>query len=127
MPDPSQIGWDWDLVYNKILWSPRCRRVMGLEEFDGTIAAFEALVHPDDLAMVRERRQRAIDECSLYYAEYRILPPGHPTRWISSFGSVERDADDKPRRIIGTVVDTTAYRMTEARIRESEENYRALV
>src|SRR5207249_9261425 len=59
--------------------------------------------------------------------EFRIINPKQGIRWLSDFGMVEYDEDGTARRMIGTIQDITERKTAESQIRESEENFRALI
>ena len=51
----AEIGvWAWDMADDKIIWSRNLEKIhrMPAGSFDGTIAAFQADIHPDDRAVV---------------------------------------------------------------------------
>jgi hypothetical protein len=88
-------------------------------------------VHPDDLPRVRQALADALASTNpTYEAEYRVAKPDGSWRWLSTRGRIDRDADGKPVRVIGVVLDITARKHSELAIieaqRDTEERLRHL-
>jgi serine phosphatase RsbU (regulator of sigma subunit)/PAS domain-containing protein len=138
---------DWDLATGRLAWDDRLLEIFGYEPetFPGTIEAFNARVHPDDLPHVTRALDEAIATCGEYEAEYRIVLPGGRTRWVAARGRAlcevvaGRLPPDAPRRptpyappgeapgsalahsavrVVGAAYDTTGRREGDARVVE---------
>jgi len=111
-------GFDWDLTTGRLSWDERLLEMFGYgeESFSGTIEGFEARVHIDDLPRVRDALQHAIDNCTTYIAEYRIVLPGGETRWVHARGRAMCDATGSVNRLLGAAYDTTAAHEGDARV-----------
>ncbi|WP_222928345.1 SpoIIE family protein phosphatase [Cellulomonas telluris] len=120
-------SFDWDLVTGRLDWDDQLHALFGIprEEFAGTIEAFDAALHPDDLPRVRQAIDRAITTCSEYEAEYRVLLPGGGTRWILARGAALAGEDGTAVRLLGAAYDTTAQRDADARIARMLESMSA--
>lgn len=107
--------WDWDLTTNRIIWSPEHERLWGLAPgtFRGTYLEFEARVHPEDRADVARAVRNALEARTSFRAEYRLLLPDGTVRWVAGDGHAIYGEDGTPRRMLGTVVDSTARRRAE--------------
>ena len=64
-------------------------------------------IHPEDRERVEASlRAHLAQETAHYQCEYRLCQPGVQARWVLSRGTViERDAQGRPRRMIGTLTD----------------------
>ncbi|WP_432503480.1 SpoIIE family protein phosphatase [Kineococcus arenarius] len=111
-------SFDYDLASGVISWDERMLEMFGYTaaEFDGSLAAFDARVHPDDLPRVHESIAAAVEGRAPFQAEYRVLLPSGETRWITARGEVLRDESGRPLRLLGAGYDTTAARGDDARV-----------
>lgn len=123
-------AWQWDIVSGRVDWTASLERIHGLEEgaFGGTVADFEADIHPEDLERVKRAIERALADAEPYRVEYRIVRPDGSQRWIEAIGDVRRDAAGAPVRMQGVCRDVTDRREAEevrARLFEGEREARA--
>jgi PAS domain S-box-containing protein len=92
-------------------------------EVESTQAAWDALMHPDDRAgndAAYERHARG--EAATYEHEYRIKARDGSWRWMSERGRiVERAADGRPLRMLGTQTDITERKRAEGLAQEFAE------
>jgi PAS domain S-box-containing protein len=86
---------DLNVTDGTLAWDDRLMDLFGYdqESFDGTRAAFDKRLHPDDADRVNEALQGAIDTCGEYSAEYRIVRPDGEVRWIEARGRALCDRD----------------------------------
>jgi PAS domain S-box-containing protein len=128
--DAAELAtWDWDIVNGSVKWNERHYRLFGLEPSDDLVRYdyFEQFVHPDDRAWVRGRLERAVAECGVYEAEFRVITTNGSQRWMSGYGRVVEQQNGRALRMGGAMFDTTARRESENALRESEERFRLLV
>jgi len=123
--DAAQMGiFDSDLQTGKVSWSHHHARLFGLTpgQFDGTYAAFERCVHPDDRAGISAKIEQSVATGEEYRQEYRVVWPDGSEHWIEARGQVSHDEQNKPVRMLGTVVDISQRKAAEvsARIREAD-------
>jgi PAS domain S-box-containing protein len=118
--DAAGIGtFDWDLRTGQLIWDSRLLEMFGYDgdSFGGSIEAFNARVHPDDLPRVTDALQHAIGSCGEYEAEYRVVRPDGETRWVQARGRALPGRDGRAERLLGAAYDTTDERAGEARVR----------
>lgn len=114
--DAGQLGtWDRTLATGALSWSPAVEEIFGLDpgSFGGSEEAFQALVHPDDLAGVRDALTAALQRDEPYDVEYRCVRPDGTVGWISSQGQVLRNQGGVPVRMVGLARDVTERRRHE--------------
>jgi len=114
----SDVGiWDLDLKTNRVAWSDSVVRLWGYgeSEFQGRLDQFWDRIHPDDILLVRERFEFAIQNRELYEAEFRICPNRSELRWVYAKGRVYDDAET-PTRMSGTVIDISQRKFAEERL-----------
>ena len=97
-------------------------------EVASTQTAWDALMHPDDRAgndAAYERHARG--DTATYEHEYRIRARDGSWRWMSERGRiVERTADGRPLRMLGTQTDITERKRAEGVAQELAERLRKI-
>jgi PAS domain S-box-containing protein len=78
------------------------------------------VVHPEDQAARSRAMQVAIESCSEYASEFRIVKPDGAMRWIVSRGIAVADGDGKAVRVAGVAMDITESKQREEALRSSE-------
>lgn len=126
----SGIGlWDRDFRTGHSTYNEQWARMLGYapEEL-GTMTAdaWECLAHPGDRASAEARRVDYLEgRIPAYECEVRMRHRDGRWIWVLTRGKVvEREADGRPRRMIGTHLDITARKATEeaqARLVEQKE------
>ncbi len=117
--DAAGIGaFDWDLTTGKLRWDQRLLEIFGLdkETFGGTIEAFNASVHPEDLSRVTQALDGAIESGGEYAIEYRVVLPDGDVRWVAARGRALSGEDGRSVRLLGAAFDTTAAQEGETRV-----------
>ncbi len=117
--EAAGIGsFDYDLVTGRLVWDDRLIELFGYrqEGFAGTIEAFFARLHPEDVERTAAALQTTIDERGDLDVEYRIVVPGGDTRWVQGRGRVLVDDEGRPVRLLGAAYDTTRQRHGDARV-----------
>ena len=127
--DAADVGtWLWDLRSGVLLADS------GLSAFFGFPPEAETVgiepdrlydpIHPDDQARVAAGIHRAY-ETGRFDTEFRVRPPGGPTRWLAARGKVTRDEEDRPLSFHGAVVDVTERKRTEEQLRDAKRQAEA--
>jgi PAS domain S-box-containing protein len=84
-------------------------------------------VHPEDREGFREMVASALRGEREYNFEFRVPQPDGPVRWIGTAGTLQRDAEGKPVRILGMAQDITRRKAAEGSLQRSEERFKRLV
>ena len=117
--EAAGIGsFDYDLRTGRLTWDERLVELFGYaqEGFAGTIEAFFARLHPDDVARTGEALQATITSRGELDVEYRVVRPDGDTRWVQGRGRVLVDERGEAVRLIGAAYDTTRQRDGDARV-----------
>ncbi|KAA3615351.1 MAG: PAS domain S-box protein [Calditrichaeota bacterium] len=122
--------WDWNLETNEVYFDPRYYKLAGyaVDEFPHNFDEFYKRIHPDDAHAVMQASQSHLSgESERFQVEFRFKKKNNDWLWILGRGFiVERDADNKPLRFVGTHTDITIRKLGERKLRESEEKFRML-
>src|SRR5262245_39707379 len=122
--------WDWHLKTNKIYIDSSLKALLGYadDEISNHIDDWELLVHPADADRLMELARAYLSGAiANYEIEHRAFHRDGRLRWFLARGTVLRDGDGTPYRLIGTNTDITEKRKAEEALRDSKERYRALV
>lgn len=115
--------WDLHVQSDEAYYNPAYYRILGYEpgEFTTTGAAWRSMVHPDDLPRALEANRRCIEDVQdLLDVEYRMRAKDGEWRWIYARGKcVERDAQGRGTRLVGTHVDMTERRTMEEQLKRN--------
>ncbi|MBD2467360.1 EAL domain-containing protein [Nostoc sp. FACHB-145] len=117
----AQLGtWDWNLVTGELKWDTACKAMFGLPP-DAYISSeiFFAGLHPDDRDRLQGIVQYTFNPASggFYDTEYRTIGlQDQVERWVRAKGQVYYDANGRPLRFIGTVLNITQQKQAEAQL-----------
>ncbi|CAK0748994.1 membrane hypothetical protein [Azospirillaceae bacterium] len=122
----SQMGvWEWSVESGKVYWSPECRRICGITDFNATLDDLIALLHPEDADHVMTEARRAVETQKTFVAEFRVRRPDGEIRWISNRADPIDGGDGKAARLIGVISDITERKHAENELqRQAKEMLR---
>jgi PAS domain S-box-containing protein len=110
--------------------SPQVADVLGYTpaELGADPGRWLEIVHPDDLETVTGSLKRAGATGEPWALEYRVIRRDGTIRWLRTQSRVVgRDAEGRPSRIQGAIMDVTAERAPVAEVEASEQRLRSLV
>ena len=115
--DSADAGtWDWDMREGVTVLSPESLRIYGLPEHGAprglTTAEWTALVHPDDVQDTWNAVYKAVEERTIYAAEFRV-----GERWVAARGKPLYAPDGRPARFVGLHFDATERKNAESALR----------
>lgn len=104
----SGLGtWDLDIPKDVTITSEEHRSIFGyVKGSEWGKTKFMQHVHPEDIAHVENTFRESLTSGKLFY-EARIVRPDKKIRWIRVNAKTLYDRNDKPIRMIGTVLDIT--------------------
>ncbi|HEY4145423.1 sensor domain-containing protein [Pinirhizobacter sp.] len=119
--------WELDLASGRLAWSGEAAPILGLSEGEkvNTVAGYLARVHPHDRQDVSSWFWRCMHEDGPFECEYRVIRANADIAFMHLRARRQGDGPG-PRRIEGTIREVTTLRHTQARLRESESQYRFL-
>lgn len=111
--------WDWDLVNQTLDWIERGEPdfSVGYTQGESLLQEFVEHIHPDDVARVVEVHDTLVyGSNNQWSAEYRYRKADGSYAVVLDRGSMIRDPDGKPIRMIGSMIDLTERRNAEAEL-----------
>lgn len=122
--------WDWHMDSGHTYYSPRWKTLLGFAESEVLPHAEEWLkrVHPDDLPGVMELLNTHIaGDTGFFESEHRLRRKDGSYLWVLERGSLVRDAEGKPCRMVGALIDISRRKEVESALQCSEAEYRSVV
>lgn len=109
--DASELGlWDWNLETDEV-YHTHLESLFGMrqDEVKGVLSHLKPRLHPDDLELLQQALVEHLKgDSDGYVAEYRVRHGDGRWRWVEDRGrAVERDADGRVLRMLGTRRDIT--------------------
>jgi PAS domain S-box-containing protein len=119
--EASEQGYyDHNVLTGEAVVNETYARMLGYdpETFREDFQSVCARLHPDDLEPVLARYRRHLGgDTGFYSAEYRMRTAAGGWRWILARGRVvERDAEGRPVRLVGTHTDISERKRVEAQV-----------
>jgi PAS domain S-box-containing protein len=97
------------------------------EEFMSGAARWKEIIHPDDLACVKESYRKAVKERSKFLrVEYRIRHKNGSIRWVADRRQLMYDETGSFDYVDGLLLDITERKETDRRLAESEYRFRTI-
>ncbi|MEW6180008.1 MAG: EAL domain-containing protein [Chloroflexota bacterium] len=108
--------WDWDLIANRIYYSPRWKRLLGFDsnEIGDSPDEWLGRIHEDDLPAVKSSLEAHLSGLIPHFeSEHRILHRDGQYRWVLARGMAVRSDYGTPHRIAGSLTDVTRQKANE--------------
>ncbi len=127
--ESSKSGsWMWDFQTKKNIWSDELWTLYGLEPNDcePTFEVWRKTMHPDDQERVEEEIKKTACNGDDLNVEWRVLHDDGCEHWLMSRGRAICNAEGRPLKMIGIVIDITERKRAEEQLFESNERYSSL-
>ena len=117
----------WRVSTGEIVWSEETFRIF---QYDPTTKPTAELVlqrtHPEDAAFVKQTIERASQDGKDFDFEHRLLMPDGSIKHVRVVGHADRDQSGE-LEFVGAVMDVTAAKEAEERIRQDEKELRITI
>jgi len=123
--EAARMGiWRLDVTSGALDCSEQFLTLIGVnrEDWQGTVDALEALVHPEDTENFRRFLRGDADSGRQFMElEFRILKPDDGVRWMQSRGDRLLEAGAAPTTFFGVMLDITEQKQTEQTLRDAHQ------
>src|SRR6266478_69344 len=114
----------WSVRTGEILWSEETFRIFQYDRTTKpTVETVLRRTHPEDVAFVKQTIQQASQDGKDFDFEHRLQMPDSSIKHLRVVGHAERDRLGG-QEFVGAVMDVTAAREAEERLRQSEQELR---
>lgn len=113
--------WDWNLTNDELYLSPRWKAILGYVDYEiiNRRDARDKLIHPEDVALTKQKMQNYLDgKIDGYSHEYRLKHKNGEYRWVFERALALKDENGAPHRIAGSISDITERKKYETQISE---------
>jgi diguanylate cyclase (GGDEF)-like protein/PAS domain S-box-containing protein len=117
----SAVGdwvWDWQVSRDEVMISEEYGQMLGVSRDDVGRTASEVMrfIHPDDKPQLMKYLQDCVNgTCERYAIEYRVVCRDGSSKWLLARGAVvQRSADGRALRLVGTLVEVSSRKQIEA-------------
>lgn len=121
--------YDWDLQSNQVLRfpSPSKQEQRYLYPLNPTWQAWLEAIHPEDRSGVEALLPQHFQGQDHFALEYQLQAEEQPGVPLCDRGTILRDDQGRPIRIVGTVLDTSEYQQTALIAQKQVAQYQALL
>ena len=119
--------WEWDIQENVLVWDDRMYELYGELKLTNAQLPYEIwanAIYPDDRNDTEALLQQAVLGQAEYDCEFRVIHPDRSIHFIKAYGTVSRDAQGKPERMIGVNFDISDRKLAEIALQSSEDRFR---
>jgi len=117
----DMYGWEVDLTTRAFKWSENAEQVVDFS-MPATLTEVWELIHPEDLAEMKETMEQALENFGEFKVEYRIgnRAPDEEL-WVFSAGLAITDKSGMPTRVVGVTQNITRRKKIERDLRQLNE------
>ncbi|MDB4292859.1 PAS domain S-box protein [Maribacter sp.] len=123
----AKVGiWDYDVVTNSFGLDDTMYTLYAIEkgEFNGGYDAWISRLCPDDKDRVNQEIKMAILDEKHFSTQFRVVWPNGEFRHIRANAVMQRDAEGKVIKMIGTNWDITELKTTRLELQRSKESFK---
>ena len=119
MKTANMAWWEMDIATGNVIFEKRKAEMLGYApELFKHYTDFTKLLHPEDYPKAMQAMGKHLEgKVDKYEVEYRILSKSGKYKWFYDIGSiVKKDAEEKPLKITGLVIDISERKEAEEKI-----------
>jgi two-component system cell cycle sensor histidine kinase/response regulator CckA len=118
----GQMLYEWNAGTDRVTWAGSCEATLGYPEAEmpGDVAGWRDWVHPDDRAAFDREAERSLASGAPFRLEYRVRRRDGSFVVVDGHGHFLPPVDGRASRQVGFVVDVTARKQLEEKLRQSQ-------
>ncbi len=107
--------WDWNLLTNRVYYSPRWNELLGMTSIGDSPEDWFARIHPEDRSRVETELQEHLGDASPHLqTELRLRHNDGHYRWMLCRGMAVRNENGNAHRIAGSLRDITDSKFADS-------------
>lgn len=117
--------WYWDIESGRVSWSRGAQALFGLDPkhpLQARVDYIDLIPEEDRAEVLQVFEQFLVGKPSSHALRHRILWPDGSLHWLEINGSLQQDADGKPR-VMGVIRDISGQQARDQALRSSEEKF----
>jgi PAS domain S-box-containing protein len=129
MNTADMAWWEMDIETGLVKFDKKKTQMLGYAQDDFKFYTdFTKLLHPDDYEKtINAMRKHYSGEVSKYEVEYRLKTNEGVYKWFYDIGTIaKKDTEGKPITIAGLVIDISARKEAEDKLREKDNEFKKL-
>jgi PAS domain S-box-containing protein len=122
-------SWKHDIASGRVTVSPEVYRIFGVrpDEVQSNTEFWLNRNHPEDAKRIQELFEESEMQKTDYEADYRIVLPDGPVKHLHAIGHPIVNEKGELVEFVGTVMDVSAAKQAEEKIRQSESELRQIL
>jgi diguanylate cyclase (GGDEF)-like protein/PAS domain S-box-containing protein len=111
--------WDWDLLQNRLYYSPRWKEMFGYQEAEvgSSLDDWMRIVHPEDRELLQLALAHHLDGLTDHLeCEQRMLHKDGSIRWVRTRAKAITNGNQRPHRMAGSLSDITSLRLAQEQL-----------
>src|SRR6202030_498553 len=122
-------SWKHDIASGRVIVSPEVYRIFGVrpDEVQSNTEFWLNRNHPEDAKRIQELFERSEIQKTDYESDYRIVLPDGSVRHLHAMGHPIVNEKGDLVEFVGTVMDVTAAKQAEEKIRQSQSELRQIL
>jgi PAS domain S-box-containing protein len=122
-------SWKHDIASGRVTVSPEVYRIFGVrpDEVQSNTEFWLNRNHPEDAKRIQELFEKSEIQKTVYEADYRIVLPDGPVKHLHAIGHPIVNEKGDLVEFVGTVMDVSAAKQAEEKIRQSESELRQIL
>jgi PAS domain S-box-containing protein len=120
-------SFSWRPPSGEIIWSEETFRIYGYSsDMTPTLDLARRRIHPDDLALFEEEVRHAAEQGRDFHFEHRLLMPDGAAKHLKVTARAMKNETGRLVEFIGAVLDVTAAKLAEEKLRQDERELRRI-
>ena len=113
--------WEWHILTDQVYWNEQHFRLFGMIPHNGPLSseAFVSHIDPQDRPYVTDLLTKAVEQQTLFDAEFRFIREDGVERWMSGHGRVIEQQQGRSVRMSGVMFDIKDRKVAQESLRHA--------